>query len=588
LLAETGNPDNVTKVLNEVIEKGEIHQNIYLALGKIYQRKNNHKKAVEAFEKILADDPDDYNTLHALAVSKEKSGDIDGAITDLKKAISLNKNARDEYEFLGRLYTKVNSGEDAMKAYISFFDNKGKNQTIALKVGTYLYKKNNLKDAKKYLDMVKGNASKTSTYLNMIGNLAFNDEEYENAINIFKLANTKKPPLPIRKDNFKKLAESYLKLDNNKAALIWFDRFAQINKAKDKDVSYLRAFLYEKSNPAKARIIYEANLKAFPDDHRNYLQMGLILSKNKKTHSRSVSLLSKAVEVVDTIPAIWLRMARIYGKLKKPDEELDAYKKFVALDSNNLDSNNIEANIRIGTLLLKKEEASEAVTYLKTANKADPESAKIILVLSDAYILASRLDEAFDLLDGSKEAHRDNIEIQRKFVDVLRLMGKDQELIIQLEQILDKERDNETLLLYAQLLNKTGQLEEAKNVSEDILATDPENIGALMILGSVYKKEKKYSEANDVYNEITIIDNQYVAAFYERGDLFLMQSKPLWAEKYFKKALSVNPNYALASLGLAKVALLHKNEKKYKEFVEMAHSLDPTNELIKKEYEKIK
>lgn len=582
-LAEHGNPDNVIKIMNKLIENGEADKNIYLALGKIYQRKNNHKKAVETFEKILTDNPDDLGTLHALAVSKEKSGDLDGAIADLKKATSLNKDARDEYEFLGRLYTKQNSIDDAMQAYISFLDKEGKNQTIALTVGTYLYQKGKLKDAKKYLDLVKGGASKTSTYTNMIANCAFSDGEYENAIKQFKLSNTKKPALAIRQDNFKKLAESYLKLDDNKTALIWFDKFALINKTKDKDVSYLRAFLYEKSNPAKAKVLYDANLKAFPDDHRNYLQMGLLLSKNKATMSRSVTLLKKAVEVADTIPAVWLQIAQTYGKLKKSDEELEAYKKFLTLDPNNID-----ANIRAGTLLMDKDEISQGITYLKTANKADPKNAKAILVLSDGYLRANRLDEALSLLEGAKEAHKDNIEIQKKLVDVLVKMGKDQELIAQLKLLLEKDRDNETLQLYAQLLFRTGQIEEAKNACEDVLATDPENIEALMMMGSIFKKEQKYSEANDYYNEITIIDNQFVAAFYERGDLFLLQSKVLWAEKYFKKALTIDPDYALARLGLAKVALLHKDKKKYKEYVEMAYSLDPNNELIKAEYAKIK
>ena len=43
LLSEKGNPDVVLKMLQKIIAKGEANASTHLALGTIYQRKNNHQ-----------------------------------------------------------------------------------------------------------------------------------------------------------------------------------------------------------------------------------------------------------------------------------------------------------------------------------------------------------------------------------------------------------------------------------------------------------------------------------------------------------------------------------------------------------------
>jgi tetratricopeptide (TPR) repeat protein len=136
------------------------------------------------------------------------------------------------------------------------------------------------------------------------------------------------------------------------------------------------------------------------------------------------------------------------------------------------------------------------------------------------------------------------------------------------------------------LLLKLGKFDEAANTIEDIRATEPENLDALMMLGKVLRAQKKFDEAMEIYKEVTTIDLKYAPATFERAEVYLEQGKVKWAEQFYKRALEQDPTMALAMLGLAKVALVYKNRGVYLEFLDKAEAMDPQNWVIKKEREK--
>lgn len=582
LMAGKGKPDEVLLLLNKVIKSGKADSSTYLAMGNIYLRKKDYQKAASTFEQLLQKNPKNLEALHGLALCKEEQGQLAEATTTLEKIIKENPKSPKVYKSLGRLYEKQNNDEKAMSNYAQYLTSNKTDYSLLSKVGKYYFKKQNFEEAEKYLTKVKGKQSKALNHQLMVANTYFELGKYKKAIGLYKALNARKPKPAMKKDIYKKLAESYVKINNNKNAIIWFDRFSKLTKGKNAEVSYLKAFLKEKINPKQAIQLYKNNIKIFPGDHRNHLQLGLLLTKNKKTLSQGVTHLKKAVTLVDTLPSLWLKIAQAYGKLGKQDDELHAYKQYMKLDPNNFD-----ANIRIGSILLDRKKVSEGIQFLETAYKISPSNEKTVLSLANGYLQSNRAADALTILNKAKETKTESVEIRKLLVDVYVKMGKEQELMTELKALLEKKRENETLLLYAQLLFKSNKLDEANNAIEDIMATDPENIEALMLLGSIYTAKKRYAEAHDVYNEIVIIDNTYAAALYERAEIYLLQSKVLWAEKYFKKTLTTNPKFGLAELGLGKVALLHKKKDAYKSHVEKAYALNPDIPAIKEAYNKL-
>jgi tetratricopeptide (TPR) repeat protein len=387
----------------------------------------------------------------------------------------------------------------------------------------------------------------------------------------------------IKKDIRRKLAESYIQLNDNPKALYWIKQYSKISKGKNREVSYLNAYLQEKSNPAKAKTLYAANTKSFPRDHRNFLRLGMMYSKRRNTLSKAVVMLKKAVALVDTIPAVWLEIAQVYGKLRKTNDELNAYKKYIQTDPENL-----EANIRVGLILVERNKISEGMGYLEKAHKKSPENVNVMVALAKGYVSSGRSQEALDLLTKAKKLKPGEPSIRRQLYAIYKEKGQDQQALDEIKQLLEIKRDSESLLLYAQLLMKSGDVTGAENAIEDIRATDPENIEALMILATIYREKKKYADAIDIYKEVNLIDSKYTPAINGQAQIHLIQNKILWAEKYFKNALKMDPDFASAELGLAKIAELRKDKAKYKKHLDRAYFLDPKDPEIKEEYQKSK
>jgi Tfp pilus assembly protein PilF len=128
-----------------------------------------------------------------------------------------------------------------------------------------------------------------------------------------------------------------------------------------------------------------------------------------------------------------------------------------------------------------------------------------------------------------------------------------------------------------------GKFKEAQDAVEDIKATDPENIEALMVLARSQRGQKKFDPAVETYKEISYINPNYAPALCERADVHLQQNKPQWAKTFYDRALRSDPNYAPAYLGLARLAKTQKNNALYLQNIDKASQLAPDNAEIRQE-----
>jgi Tfp pilus assembly protein PilF len=362
-----------------------------------------------------------------------------------------------------------------------------------------------------------------------------------------------------------------------------YTAYALLPGQKDADASYKAASMQEKINPMRAKKIYEDNIQAFPNDYRNYLRLGIISAKDKTTLARSASLLKKASSIADTIPTMWLELAQVYNKLGNEQDELNAFKKLVSMEPQNL-----EANKRLGIILMKNNVITDAMVYLEMANTLSPKDPDVLTMLASGYIKTNRLKDASDVLQKAKVLKPDNPELRMQLIDLYKKTGQDKKALDEMKQLVEMKRDNKILIMYAQGLCTDGKYKEAEEVIENIKATDPENIDALMILGESQAKQKKWDAAVETYKEISYINPNFAPALYQRAEVHMDQNKSQWAKAFYERALRADPKFALAELGLARVAKQQKNPSLYNEHLEKAIKLDPNNEEIKEEYKKAK
>ncbi len=583
LLSTSASDAEVVRILTKIIESGKADAEVYLQVGRIHKKNKRYKKAINFLEEASRLFPNNSSLVSEIASCYYNKGDINNAVIYYEQVVMLNPKAKSEYKILGNLYSRQKKNKQAMKMYKKYLDNSSGNSSIAKKVGTYAYKTGDYDGAVKYLSMTKGKTAKQFTVNYMLADASFNSGKYNKAIEIANKLIKRQPKISMKKTLYKMLAVSYEKLGKNKKAANAYSIYISFSGVKDNDASFKAAYLQEKSNPKKAEIIYNKNIKSYPKDYRNFYQLAKIYQKRKATRKKAVLMFKKTAKLVDTIPSVWIEMARIYKKLGNKKAELESYNAY--LDK---EPQNVEANKNVGILLVDDGKYNKGIIHLEMANTMSPKDSEVIMALAMAYKKTNRTKNAIDMLEKARAIKRDDPDLLIKLAQLYLEQNMSKESGRVIKALMKLRVDNKYLTKCAELLIASGNYKDAERAIEDIRLSDPENIEILMLLAKIQRAQKKYDKAIGTYKEISDIDRNYVPALYERAEVFFLKKDVMWAELFYKRTLKRNPKYALAELGLAKVAKVRRNHTSYMMHLKLAKKLDPTNKLILKELSKAK
>lgn len=486
----------------------------------------------------------------------------------------------------GDQFARTGQTDKAMTAYRQWIARAGADSAaprIAKLLGLYCFAKKQYGDAAQFFLLSK-EKFKDPAFIVMLGKAWYYAGKYKETIETLEpLAANSKIAADARKDAYKTIGDAYVKIHLIAKAMAWYGKYLKAGGVKTADIAFAVALSQEASSAARAKRQFEENLKKYPTDYRNFLYLGVLLSKNKQTLPRCAELLKKAAALAGSRPEPWLEIGRVYGALDRPADELAAYKTCLRIDTFN-----IEARTRVSAMLLKKGETAEALKLLEETHARYPDSIGPMTALAGVYIKTNKAKDALDLLVKSKAAKPKDFAIRKLLFDAYMATGQDQPALEEIKTLIEIKRDNEYLLAYGKLLFKLGKLDEAVNIMQDIRATAPDNIEVLMTLAKILREQKKPDEAIEVYKEIISIDGHYAPAQYERAEVHRSQNKIKWAEQFYQRALQADPKMGLAELGLAKLALVYKNNASYQEHLKKAASLSPDDPVIKQEMENSK
>lgn len=581
LVAKKGNQAVLVTVLTNAIRLGDADVAMYCALARIYQGKRDYENALALYKKAIQLDPQNTAVLSVLAECQAGTGNENDAIISYEQVIMMNPKAIEEYKALGDLYRKQNKADLAIEKYKKYLE-KIPNGEIAEHVGMYLFEQKQYKEAAKYLGMAGDQTGKTFAYALTYGEACYYSGDFKKAIDLFEGLFKREPKAGTIEKILRLLAESYEKTGENIKAAGTYGTYIKMGGVRDAEASYKVAFLQEKENPQTAIKVYETNIKLFPQDARNYYQLGLLYTKTEGMISKAIPLLQKTIELTNnTVPEAWAEMARAYGRIGNEENELRAYKKYAEMNPSSL-----EANQRIGTILLNKGEISEGIIYLEMTDNLSPNNPDILCLLAKGYKKTNRGNKALELLEKAKALKRDDPEIIIQLAKLYNEKGENKKAIREIQGLVEAKRDNKYMLIYAEILFDGGNYKDVANAIADIRTSDPENIDVLMLLAKAQKAQKRYEDAIVTYKEICDINRDYAPALYEMAEAYMVTSNFLRADLFYNRALQRDPNFALAELGLAKLAKIHKNGAQYAEHMKRASKLEPNNELIVAELKK--
>jgi len=568
------------RALRRVVAAGLEDSHIYQTLGDLLLAQNMPQEAQTMYNKAIDLSGKDAKVLSGLAAAKRKSGDLAGAASAYEQAIQLEPDSARFCRALGDIYIAQKDSAKAVDSYRSFLEKGGVDSDVSFIVGAYEFGHRRFKDALSYLVLVKGKQTGKMSYQRMLGESYYQLADYKKALVPLKDAATRYTKSTEWPAVTEMLIKTCLALDDYAKAGLWIEKYVQSARKQSADIAYYRAYLKERNSPAAAKPLYEKNVQRFPSDYRNYLRLGMILSKYGKAAESSVKMLKKAVSLADTIPEAWLEISRLYRKLNKPDEELAALQVFITSNPQNP-----EANARIGELMMQQGKTAEAMQKLESAGASHTADPQLLKAIAQGYSRSGKIKDAIEALQKAKKSAPDDVRIHEMLIECYQKSNDQAAVRSETKEMLTLRKDPPTLLNYARLCYAAGEFAEATNAIEDIRATDPTNIDALMLLGLVLRAQSRYDEAIQLYQEIMMIDPSYYPALYERAQAHMENKQTLWAETFYNRTLRLDKHHARSLLGLGKIALLKKEYDVYRRQVTFAYKMDPADTLIQREYE---
>ena len=123
-------------------------------------------------------------------------------------------------------------------------------------------------------------------------------------------------------------------------------------------------------------------------------------------------------------------------------------------------------------------------------------------------------------------------------------------------------------LTEAVAMHKQGRLEQAKQIYDEILKSNPRHFDALHFLGLIALQEKHYQNAADLLSRAIQINPKSAAACYNQGIILFELKQFEAALQSYDKAISLKPDYAEAYSNRGNAL------KELQQFEEALHSYD--------------
>jgi tetratricopeptide (TPR) repeat protein len=415
----------VLKVLNAAVAAGEADAATYATLGIMFEKKSLYPKAISYYNKALQLDQRNSQVLSSLARCLLRAGNVSDAIVTYQQVVAVNPDAVSEYKALGDLYMKENKTDEAMDAYKKYAAKAPDDPSIAMFLAEDAYKNKDLDATIRYLSKIQKDRGNDPEFLTLYGKTYYNGKNYKKCIEIFErlraLNREKKQKNPHMAIILRMLADSYDKIGDNANAVNAYTAYIKLPDVKDPEASYRRAQLEENVNPGMAAKMYEENTQDFPKDYRNYYNAGLQYSKQTTTLDKAVTMIRKFLAQKDTLPTLWIEMGRIYGRMGKSKQEIEAYQQYIQHDASNPD-----ACEGIGVTLLDKRMVNDAMVFLEMANALKPNEPDFMYQLSRGYVKTDRLTDALPILEKAEKLKPNDEKIQSLYNYVLQRAGKAQ------------------------------------------------------------------------------------------------------------------------------------------------------------------
>ena len=434
-------------------------------LAAVYTRRANYDAALTLYNPLLSANADDLEALLGRARAYNYSNRLPEAEADYRQLLAKGNNAEAQGELADILGRRENYTE-AIPLYQSAINARPGDLTLRLNLAR--------------LQRRAGQSADAEATLNQV--------------------------LEAEPDNVDALIERGLIRGNNgsfAAGLADLNR-AQTN-AKGPQVQAVQLGLAQlqlySGNYIESINSYQAYLTSNPNDTRARVELAQALSYANKS-SEALAEVDTVLKAVPDDVRAKLVQADIYARTGRSDEAVTLYNGLLTQDPKN-----VQARIGLGDALLYSRRYSEAVSNYDELLKDQPDNTAVQISRARALSYAGRAKEATAALRTIIAADPKNVSARLALAEVGANSGTavlQRDAIGEYRAILSDYPDNLTAQLgLARVLSYRGEYAESSKLAEKILATNPGNNEARLVLADSQQYAGKPFDAKQNYDIIT-------------------------------------------------------------------------------------
>jgi tetratricopeptide (TPR) repeat protein len=221
----------------------------------------------------------------------------------------------------------------------------------------------------------------------------------------------------------------------------------------------------------------------------------------------------------------------------------------------------------LGATLFKAGQHAEAEKYLRISTRLAPNFAKPWSDLGTLLVETHRPEEAVEILENAVLLDPAESDAWFNLGKARAMLGRGPEADQAFEKSFELNPERKALA-HAAEHQQAGRLGEAEKVYREILRTNPENVDALRLLGTLMMTIGRVHQAENLFRRAAAYAPDYVEAHLDLGRILKEQQRLQESIESFERAIELEPanvqaNFQLASV-LAPAARTHDAIEAYR------------------------
>ncbi len=554
---EFENPPELTAVFEEAerqltdIESGYPDEwQVHNFLGYV---KKNLKKVEESkalYEKVLEEDPGNYQACCEIADLMIMSGDYEKARDEFIELLKIN-----HYDN-GVRFGMIRANDHLIENYTKKLEEDPEDNHTRMEMSWSLYQNYRFKEAVEMLDTFTPSEDKRCEYYNVRGRCFLCINEYEKAIECFEIWKAEIEKIPESADDEesvkKKKRYPYVHFLLGDCCL----HLGRLDKARE-------YFKFSKEQPHDEYILtyealceleykcgnYDACIAACDEllekDDQSFIAYEYMAKSFYETEAlrdtldaceHAISLFPYAADPYDI-------MVRVYLDVRQPEKAEQVVERFEQFGTDSVTIMHTKARI-----LYYQKKNQEVVDLLKkTVESADPENCdmrdfeQLYVLLGHAYRELEKFEEAAESYSKVLELKPDHNLAHGYLGVALRRSGKMDAAKVQLlEQI--KIRKNAFYLINLSMVNNAlNMFDEAKENLKEAIQYEPDNVYVYERLGDIAERENDFKTAESYFRKGAEFDDEYYDD--EIRDCLMGLGRILQCQNRFEESIAAYDRY---------------------------------------------